>query len=70
MEKHYGDKNITTHRKERLKLSNGPYQDKVETVVASVRTARMRIPAVGAEHQLFASCLAVKKLVEKPEQSA
>ena len=52
MEKHYGDKNITTHRKERLKLSNGPYQDKVETVVAAVRTARMRIPAVGAEHQL------------------
>ena len=59
LDKQYGDRNIAImsaiHRMEALKLAHGPDHDKVETVVAALRTARMRLRTLGAEHHMFAS---------------
>ena len=58
------------HRIETLRQPHGPDNDKVEAVVATVKTAKLRLRAVGAEHQLFANCLTMKKLVEKLDRTA
>ena len=53
---------LAIHRIETLKLAHGPDYDKVEAVVGTVKTFRVRLCAVGAEHQLFANFLTIEKL--------
>ena len=50
---------------ETLRLPQGPDQDRTKAMVTAVRTARIRLRAVGAAHQFVDSCFTIDMLVEK-----